>query len=100
MKLNLQQTAERLGISELAVRRLETEGKLTNLRPPRQGAKKIFRLFDSKEVSSLKNGHAEKIPPPVKPASTRTPKASPVTGILSRLESIEKKVDQLLALWS
>ena len=111
MRLDLGQTAERLNVSKETVKRLEAAGRLTNLRPVKEGATKRYRLYESKQVNALKlegslapkRGYTK--PNGSLPGSGAfTPQGKsdivPANGILTRLARLEEKIDQLIALWN
>lgn len=117
LKLDLTQTAERLGLSKGAVKKLEAQGHLHNLRIPRnENASKRFRLFDSVEVravaAKLKSG--ELTVGRTAAASRRVTRSAPIemsapdllagtsvgAGFGSRLANIEQKLDYLIRLLS
>ncbi len=99
MRLSTTQGAEKLGVTEHTVRQYRDQGKLTDVAIRKDGAKKHYSYFDSKQI----NEFAKTFNPRrrVIPHSTGNglPVIKPSAGILSRLEAIENKLDRLLAVW-
>lgn len=98
MTLTTQQVAEKLHVTKGAVVKLVQAGTLmpTNERKP--GAAKFFMRFDDKAVRAYAKANGTGKAPKGRVVVLR-PTAG-ATGILSRLDSIESKLDQLLRLWS
>jgi hypothetical protein len=53
MLLTLDQVVGLLGVSKQLIIRLTDQGKLTNLRPPKNGATKIFRMYDEAQIRAF-----------------------------------------------
>lgn len=110
MILTLTQVAEKLGGSKDFVRRLAREGKLVPVNTKKEGAQRFYAKFDSKAVQELvrsgvivRPGKGKRLAlnavvPMVD--TTETPERPMGTGILSKLDSIERKLDKLVAIWS
>jgi hypothetical protein len=100
MQLTTQQVAEKLKIGSTQVKTLVKHGKLTPSNKKKPEATKFFMKFDSKDIAEyLKNnntnGHRSR---PIISASKD--EDSKPTGIVTRLDRIESKIDKLLKLWS
>lgn len=99
MILTAQQVKEKLGIGDTRLKNLQKDGILKPVNKPKEGAKKFFARFDSKDVNrvaaELKGTFRQR---PVRQVDT--PSDSPSTGFLSRLERLENKVDAILKILS
>jgi len=95
MLLTSIQAAEKLGISVGQVKTLIKNGLLKDHAKIKEGAKKHYFKVDSKELNEYKsNGKV----PRARTAAVTTHEA-PSKGFNSRLESIERKLDVLIAIW-
>jgi len=106
MNLTLTQTAEHMQESKGHVRRLIADGTLTDLKANGAKGKRHMFLIDSKQVKAYmkalndkrkENGHV--------PVRRRTPVTVPagpskLYSVTDRLDRIERKIDQLIAVWS
>lgn len=128
MKLSSDQAQETIKCSDSTLRKFVALGVLTDLRPKREGAKKHYAQFDSKQVNALArtykpgmradevaalmaatpaerptNGTAP-APAPAAPvtlpiaAPTRAPAPGP--GITARLDRIEAMLQKLVDMWA
>lgn len=119
MQLNTAQVAEKLGISRSRVLSMTKRGELVPSNTPKDNAKKFFPRFDSKYISEyLKqhgkpNGRRRRVSDTPLPFENGMPSEAPQrvtqgpSGIVTRLEAVEHKLDlvlaavqQLHALWS
>lgn len=117
MKISAKQAAEIIKCGESTLRNLVTTGILTDYRPRKEGAQKHFALFemadakriarvyrprmDVETVRSLLNGATPATPTP-KPATVATyaVEKQKTVGVITRLDKIEKLLQQLVAMWS
>src|SRR5688572_9245022 len=59
MRLNTIQAAEKLGLSRGQVLTLVKNGVLTNVRPTREGAKKVFPLIEADQIREYLKTHGK-----------------------------------------
>lgn len=96
MLLTTTQVAEKIGKSTNQVTRLAKKGLLPTANQPKPGLTKFFMKFDSKAVAEYMK--SEKIRPAT--VITAASDSGGPSGIVSRLDRMEKKLDRLLAIWS
>lgn len=95
MKLTAKQTAEKLNISVAQLNTLVENNRLTVINKPTEGKSRVNRYFDSVEVNKLKQENH--LP---KPRASKETEAPMGNGIISRLDTIESKLDKLIKLWN
>lgn len=94
MKLNSTQVAEKLGISRAAVNTLVKKGVLKDVAETNGKTRHEF-WFDSKQVNELRKTY--------KPRSRSHGQAQPapmLSGLFTRLDRLEGKLDQLMKMWA
>lgn len=95
MLLTSRQAAEKLGMTPKGISQLVKRGELTNHNPKAGNGHRTALLLSPGEVRELAKTR--------RPVSRRQPRAaelvSPGAGLLSRLDRMEDKLDELLALW-
>lgn len=94
MLITTKQAAEKLHIDLSTVRTLIRKGQLKDYGKRKEGATKHYALLDHKEVSEFAKVYKSR------KTSEGTSVAHPATGLLTRLDRIEEKLDQLLAIWA
>lgn len=116
MLITGKQTADIIGCSTEHVLSLTKRGLLTPVNQRSEGAQKFFRLYDLKAVQDFRkayvpsatrgpyrktlakmNGHDSD---PMLPLAPAPPGGQGPLAILRRLDALEAKLDQLIALWS
>jgi hypothetical protein len=109
MIISAAQAQGMLGVGKTRFLRIVADGSLKPVNERKKGAKKWFMRFESADVNRLKkasqparnNGHV--VVTELEPLVTDyvTTRAVPAaSGLLTRLATIEDKLDRLLAIWS
>lgn len=98
MILTKYQVKEKLNIGDRRLELLMESGKLIPVNKKKEGAKKFFAKFNSKDVDVIykemkANGKIHSSTTKMEVIS------SPQNGILTRLSSIEEKLDLLIKMW-
>jgi hypothetical protein len=104
MNLTTQQVAEKLGVSNVTVATLARMGKLPTSNKPEPG-KRVAHRFDAKVVAEFKktympihrNGNGQSRRVVVNPSN---PPMGLLSTIVKRLNTIDDKLDHIIALWS
>lgn len=102
--LNAKQTAEKLGVSGVTLRKFVEGGRIMDRAERKEGASKHFGKFDLTDVRRLGAELAAErkerglSPRPKLPATAAPTAPTGVGGIFTRLDSIDGKLDQLIAL--
>ena len=100
MKLNVNQVAEKLGISGSAVRSLRDRNLLKDIGSHKEGNKKVYSLFDSKEVNEFAKTYKRKRhTTTLNKLNGRDNEMPKLSNLFSRLDAIEKKLNTLIEMW-
>lgn len=97
MIISTKQAAQKLGVSVSRVRQWAKDGHLKAVNTPKEEGKRVNWLFDSSVVNTFKKSDE------VAQAATAVKATTQPSGpgeILRRLQSIEDKLDRLIALWA
>jgi hypothetical protein len=96
MLLTSQQVKDQLHIGDTRLRKLETEGVLIPVNKPKDGAKKFFRKYDSKDVTKVRvDMKASGTAPAPKPVASQTSPKS----VMTLLTEMNDKLDRLIKMW-
>jgi hypothetical protein len=101
MKLYSQQVASKLGISISGVNYLVKKGKLQDISG--KNGKSHRHEFDSKQINEFAKTYkkySKRYHFPPTASLEVVERTSPVKGIMSRLDSIEAKIEKLIQIWS
>jgi hypothetical protein len=102
MRLSAQQVMDKLGYnSRSPITRLEKEGKLTDISTSKEG--RHHHIYDSKQVNDLAKGF-KRLRGPKFNSNGNHPVELPGVTIVNQgpaiLQRIERKLDQLIKMWS
>ncbi len=100
MRFTTQQVAEKFGYSDSQVKSLVKRGILIPCNKPAEGKTRVNFLFEHAEVNRVRAELPVRVSRKQNKVSVPTSNAPSIgTGLNSRLDIIESKLDQLLKIW-